>query len=49
MVDAFVLHDNKLTVSFLYSKEGEMLCFLVCYCEPHVYIQCFCLAVRHTF
>ena len=51
LVDVFVLRDNKLTVSFFYSKEEEMLCFLLCHYEPDVLDTMFLLALpmRHTF
>ena len=51
LVDVFVLHGSKLTVSFFYSKEKEMLCFLLCNYEPDVLDTMFLLALpmRHTF
>ena len=44
LVDVFVLHDSKLTVSFFYSKEEDILCFVLCYCAPDVLDTMFLLA-----
>ena len=51
LVDVFVLHGSKLTVSFFYLKEEEMLCFLLCLYEPDMLDTKFLLALpmRHTF
>ena len=44
LIDVFVLRDSKLTVSFFYSREEEILCFVLCYFEPDVLDTMFLLA-----